>query len=118
MKKSKLISATIARNLFKQTTQLIESRKKNVFVAINTELVQLYRAIGKLLKAEALGHKRAEYGEALIENLSMQLKKSMQGVGQKDYLWNCVRTADIIELDSFRILAGKKIKLQREFNCN
>ncbi len=88
MKKSKLISATIARNLFKQTTQLIESRKKNVFVAINTELVQLYRAIGKLLKAEALGHKRAEYGEALIENLSMQLtKKYARGWSKRLFMY-------------------------------
>lgn len=51
---------------------LIEQARKKVAAAINQEMVILYWNIGKTIKDEIMKSDRAEYGEKIVQSLTVQ----------------------------------------------
>jgi hypothetical protein len=52
---------------------LIEAAREQTARAVNSALVGLYWHIGKRIREDVLGHKRAEYGQQIVSALSTQL---------------------------------------------
>lgn len=73
--KSKAIATTGSLSSFAgRITAIIESARGRVQSVVNQEMVCAYWEIGReIVEEEQLGEKRAEYGKALIENLSKEL---------------------------------------------
>lgn len=60
--------------LYSEIKQLIEQGKSSAYRAVNFAMVQTYWEIGKLIvEDEQSGKERAEYGEALLKELSVRL---------------------------------------------
>ena len=59
--------------LYHNVSDLIETTKKKVYHAVNTEIVLLYWNIGKTIKEDIIRGERAGYGEKLIEELAKEL---------------------------------------------
>lgn len=59
--------------LFDIIKNLIEQSKNRVYKTVNTEMINLYWNIGKMIVEKQEGHNRAKYGDYLIESLSIQL---------------------------------------------
>lgn len=65
-------------NFYQDIRQLIEQARSHVKVAVNSTMVNLYWSIGKrIIEEEQGGEKRAEYGKALMKQLSKQLTKDI-----------------------------------------
>jgi predicted nuclease of restriction endonuclease-like (RecB) superfamily len=64
---------TSAKTLFKKISQIIETSRRNVYTTVNTEIVLMYWHIGEAIKTDILGNEKAEYGKAVIEELSQSL---------------------------------------------
>lgn len=63
-------------NLYKEVKQVIEESRDTAYRAVNFAMVQAYWSIGKLIvEEEQKGKERAEYGEALLEELSEKLRE-------------------------------------------
>ncbi len=61
-------------NFYQDIRQLIEQARSHVKVAVNATMVGLYWSIGqRIVEEEQGGEKRAEYGKALLKQLSEQL---------------------------------------------
>ena len=55
-------------------SHIIENARSRVYQTINTAMVEAYWQIGKrIVEEEQEGEKRAQYGRALIKNLSIRL---------------------------------------------
>ena len=52
---------------------LIINSRNNVYTAVNTEMLNLYWNIGKIIMEIQQGDERASYGEAVLEKLSLKL---------------------------------------------
>ena len=52
---------------------LIEQSKNRVYKTVNTEMINLYWNIGKMIVEKQGGSTRAKYGDYLIEHLSNKL---------------------------------------------
>lgn len=118
----------LAPSLFDNVSQLIEQTRQRVAIEINAELSLLYWSIGKLIQAEILKSKRAEYGENTIMSLSEQLTKTY-GKGWSDrQLRHCLRSAETfgdeekfyalrrqLSWTHIRVLIYIKDDLKREF---
>src|SRR3989344_5859376 len=62
-------------SLISNIGSLLEQGRKQAYQAVNTILVSTYWEIGKrVVEFEQHGKERAEYGSALLENLSKDLK--------------------------------------------
>lgn len=66
--------------LFDNIKYLIEQSRNRVYKAVNTEMINLYWNIGKMIVEKQEGNCRAKYGDYLIENLSNQLTNEF-GIG-------------------------------------
>jgi predicted nuclease of restriction endonuclease-like (RecB) superfamily len=64
---------TYAKPLFTKISQIIETSRQNVYTTVNTEIVLMYWHIGEAIKTDILGNEKAEYGKAIIEELSKSL---------------------------------------------
>jgi len=63
-----------AKALFEQVLQIVEQAKSHVKQAVNSQMVQAYWQIGRLIvEHEQQGQARAEYGKAQLKTLSQQL---------------------------------------------
>ncbi len=61
-------------SLVSQIAEIYKQGQHNATVAVNTTLVETYWQIGKyIVEFEQKGHQKAEYGKALIDNLSKDL---------------------------------------------
>ena len=76
-------------NLFERISSIIEQSKQKIVSTINTEMVCCYWEIGKeIIEEEQKGSERAEYGKAIIENLSKNLITTFgKGYSQRN-LWS------------------------------
>ena len=63
----------LAKNYFKQISDIITEARSRAEVAVNSELVLLYWNIGKIIKTQILEGNKPEYGKSVIENLSREL---------------------------------------------
>lgn len=74
--------------LYNRVAPIIEGAKNKILKTINQEIVKAYWEIGKeILEEEQKGRDRAKYGQALIENLSIQLTKNFGKGFTKRNLW-------------------------------
>ena len=71
--KALLARHKIKLGLISDIRQLIESARRRVAVAVNTELTLLYWRIGQRIRREVLRENRAGYGEEIVATLSAQL---------------------------------------------
>jgi len=70
------MSDLIKNNLISDIKVLLHSARNSIYQTINTTMTQTYWEIGKrIVEEEQGGEKRAEYGKALIKNLSMELTR-------------------------------------------
>ena len=63
----------IEENLFKEVREVLDSARGRAYAAINSEMVQAYWNIGRLIVEKQGGAERATYGDGLIKKLSKQL---------------------------------------------
>ena len=59
--------------IFEEIKGLIKSSRNRVYTAVNTEMLNLYWNIGKIIMEIQKGNERARYGKAVIEDLSKKL---------------------------------------------
>ena len=61
-------------NLFSDVCGIIEQGRQQAYAAVNKSMIETYWNIGKrIVEEEQSGKERAEYGEEIINNLSIQL---------------------------------------------
>lgn len=74
--------------LYNRVAPIIAGAKNKILKTINQQIVKAYWEIGKeILEEEQKGRDRAKYGQALIENLSIQLTKNFGKGFTKRNLW-------------------------------
>ena len=76
---------------------LIEQNKQQLAVTVNATLSLLYWQIGKRIKLEVLDNERAEYGKAVIENLSNQLTLDYGSGWSKKQLFHCLYVVETFQ---------------------
>ena len=82
------------KSLYKEIVKAIDSSKKNIVTAINSEMVILYWNIGRIIKTEILQSGKAEYGQSVISNISKDLTREYgKGYSQRN-LFNMVKFFD------------------------
>lgn len=59
--------------IFEEIKGLINDSKNRVYTAVNTEMLNLYWNIGKVIMEIQNGNERATYGDAVLEKLSEKL---------------------------------------------
>ena len=64
------------KELFQSIKQLIETTKSQVGTAVNAAMTLMYWNIGQTINQEILKNERADYGKAVIADLSVQLTES------------------------------------------
>ncbi len=70
------MSDSIKNNLINDIKVLLHSARNSIYQTINATMTQTYWEIGKrIVEEEQGGEKRAQYGKALIKNLSMELTR-------------------------------------------
>ena len=73
MNKLKNIDNINIDDLYNRIVELIENTKRNVAIKVNNEMTLLYWNIGKDITEKVLNNKKAEYGKAVIKELSQKL---------------------------------------------
>ena len=67
------IDDTEVNELFIKIKDLVNQSRNKVYKTINTEMINLYWNIGKMIVDKQSGNKRAKYGDLLIEGISKRL---------------------------------------------
>lgn len=81
--------------IYREILKTIESSKKNLVIAVNSEMIVLYWNVGKIIKTEILKYDKAEYGKAIISTLSKELTQEYgRGYSQRN-LFNMVKFYDV-----------------------
>ena len=118
----------IKKDLYSDVRGLIAAARARVAVTVNAELTMLYWTIGTRINEEVLGHRRADYGRRVVEELSASLSAEFgQGWGYR-HLMFCVQFASCfpeIEIvntlcsqlswSHIKVLLGQDDPLKREF---
>lgn len=66
-------------SLVNNISNIVKSTRQNTFNLVNTEMLKAYFYIGKLIiEEEQKGKKRANYGEKLIDSISLELTKEFK----------------------------------------
>ncbi len=74
--KKKNVATNSIEKLYIEIKHIIEEGKSNTYRAVNFAMVQTYWNVGKLIiENEQSGKQKAEYGDALLEELSVRLTK-------------------------------------------
>lgn len=60
---------------FNEIKGLVINSRKKVYTAVNTEMLNLYWNIGKIIMTIQKGDERATYGDAVLDKLSLKLTK-------------------------------------------
>lgn len=60
---------------FNEIKNLVINSRKKIYTTVNTEMLNLYWNIGKIIITIQKGNERANYGEAILEKLSLKLTK-------------------------------------------
>ena len=72
---------------------LIEQSKRNVALAINSEITALYWHVGNRINSEILQNERAEYGKQIVQSLSAQLEQEYGKDWGEKQLRQCMQFA-------------------------
>ena len=97
--------------LYQRVSSHLQHAKQNVLRSIDTELLTTYWHIGKeIVEEEQKGFKRAEYGKAIIQQLSERLIKEF-GKGYRKSTLNDMRKFYLTYKDSkiFHAMRGKSL---------
>jgi len=70
---SKEVDLPESEKLLLSIVSLIDSARKNVAIAVNSELTMLYWNIGKQINEDILDNSRADYGKRIVSELSEKL---------------------------------------------
>ena len=62
-----------ANPIFEEIKDLINSSRAKVYSVVNTEMINLYWNIGKIILEIQQGNERAEYGKTVLQKLSEKL---------------------------------------------
>ncbi len=74
---------------------LIESARKRLSVAADTEMVLLYWHIGERIRKDILGMERADYGKQIVQTLSGKLTLEYGRGFTRTNLFNMIRCAEV-----------------------
>lgn len=88
-------SAIVSDGLLSDLRQLIDSAKSQVVQTANYVLVALYWNVGKRIKTEILGNKRAGYGKEIVSALSRELTLEYGTGFSETNLWHMIRFAEV-----------------------
>ena len=84
----------LADQLLGDIRSLIENARGQVAQAVNAGLVMLYWGIGDRIHRETLDHKRAEYGQQIVETLSEMLVSDYGAGFSRANLFHMIRFAE------------------------
>jgi len=73
MKKEMEIIEENVKPIYEEIKQLVNNSRERVYTAVNTEMLNLYWNIGKIIMEIQQGNERANYGETILEKLSKKL---------------------------------------------
>lgn len=62
-------------SIFEEIKDMINISRNRVYSAVNTEMLNLYWNIGKIIMEIQQGNERASYGKSVLEKLSKKLTK-------------------------------------------
>lgn len=71
--KNEIVNDNEINNLYVDIRELIEQSRNKVYKTVNTEMINLYWNIGKMIVEKQDGNERAKYGDYLLENISKKL---------------------------------------------
>ena len=71
--KNNIINDNEINNLYNNIKELVEQSRSRVYKTVNTEMINLYWNIGKMIVEKQDGNKRAKYGDLLMEGISIKL---------------------------------------------
>ena len=71
-KESSLIRENVT-SIFEEIKDLVINSRNRVYATVNTEMLNLYWNIGKIIMEIQQGDERATYGDAVLEKLSIKL---------------------------------------------
>ena len=80
--------------LFKDLKSIIDAGKQELAVSVNAILTATYWQIGYRISKEILNEKRANYGEAVLKNISLQLTQTYGKGWSTKQLLHCLRFAE------------------------
>jgi len=81
-------------NLFADIKTLIEQCKQQVAIVVNSTMTMLYWQIGSRVKTDILKNKRAEYGQEIVKQLSINLTEQYGKGWSEKHLRHCLRFAE------------------------
>ena len=105
-------------NLYNDIRKLVEQSRNRVYKTVNTEMINLYWNIGKIIVEKQDGTTRAKYGDLLIEEISKKLTEyfgkgfSVQNIRRmrQFYMYYPIRSTLMSELSWTHYLELIKIK--------
>ena len=77
--------------VYNDISGLINNTKEKVYRSVNTELINLYWNIGRVIKEDIIKKERAEYGKQIIDNLSKELTYNYGNGYSKSNLFRMVQ---------------------------
>lgn len=69
------MSEIVDRSVYENIKSVLSEAKAKAYYAVNFAMVEAYWSIGRIIVTAQNGNDRADYGKALIKNLSIQLTK-------------------------------------------
>lgn len=84
----------INKDFLGEIKKLINEARQRVSQTVNAEMSSLYWHIGKRIKTEVLGNERAEYGKAVIKNLSAKLTAEFGTGWSEKQLLHCLHSVE------------------------
>ena len=97
-------------NIYQEIKELLYSAKNRVYQTINTTMTETYFQIGKrIVEEEQGGETRAEYGSALLKNLSSELIKEF-GKGYSEQ--------NLKNMRQFFLIYQKRLTVSSEFKLS
>lgn len=116
--RNEIVNDNEINNLYVDIKDLIEQSRNRVYKTVNTEMINLYWNIGKMIVERQEGNKRAKYGELLIDGISKKLTEyfgkgfSIQNLRRMRQFYLCfpIRSALMSELSWTHYLELIKIK--------
>lgn len=105
-------------DLYKDIRELVEQSRNRVYKTVNTEMLNLYWNIGKIIVEKQEGNTRAKYGDLLIEEISKKLteyfgkgfsKRNLERM-RKLYMYYPIATSMLSQLSWSHYIELIKIK--------
>lgn len=81
--------------IFEEIRDLVNNSRNRVYSAVNTEMLNLYWSIGKIIMEIQQGDERATYGDAVVE---MTLGDDIKNVYASKYLTYLLTKEELIKI--------------------